>query len=85
VPCDAPCSLRTERLRLPPDVDPEKGTYDDYAIEATSVTAGTTGLASAASVPASLFRRLWETSKLALSLFSVQQLLRPLMLHEQPR
>lgn len=62
-------ALRTERLRLPPDVDPEKGTYDDYAHEA-GATAGATGLASASSAPATILRRIWETSKLALSLFS---------------
>jgi hypothetical protein len=63
-------ALRNDRLRLSPDVDPEKSSYDDYAIESVNVVAGTTGLASAASLPATMLRRLWETSKLALSLFS---------------
>jgi hypothetical protein len=65
-----PAALHTERLRLPKEADPEKGTYDDYAVESVNLTAGATGLASAASLPASMLRRIWETSRLALSLFS---------------
>jgi hypothetical protein len=68
--------LANPRLRLRPDEDPERGSYDEYSIDAAADTlggsggaAGGTHLTPAVSTATSVLRSVWETSKLALSLF----------------
>lgn len=59
--------LANPRLRLPPDEDPDRKLYDEFALEAVFQTASGAGshLSSTPSLPVSLARGLWESSKLA--------------------
>jgi ubiquitin-protein ligase E3 C len=66
--------LKTARLRLPAEEDPEAGTYDAYAIDPrlaawTGKEGSGSHLDAAASTTTSLMRSVWGTSKLALSFF----------------